>query len=69
MNSQAAAGGVLTIDLGALADNWRNLKARLKPGAELASVVKADGYGLGAEQVAPALAKAGCKSFFVARLA
>jgi len=31
-------------------------------------VVKADGYGLGAEFVAPALAAAGCDTFFVARL-
>ncbi|MBF0356376.1 MAG: alanine racemase [Alphaproteobacteria bacterium] len=68
MISQESAGAVLTIDLQALADNWRGLKGRLKPGADLASVVKADGYGLGADQVASALAKAGCKSFFVARL-
>ncbi|MBF0270235.1 MAG: alanine racemase [Alphaproteobacteria bacterium] len=68
MNSQAAAGAVLTIDLGALANNWNWLRKRLRIGAELASVVKADGYGLGALQVGAALAKAGCKSFFVARL-
>ena len=34
--------------------------------AETAAVVKANGYGLGAEQVAGALASAGAKSFFVA---
>lgn len=68
MINLTSAGAVLTIDLAALADNWRTLKARLKPGAELAAVVKADGYGLGAEQVGTALAKAGCKTFFVARL-
>ena len=34
----------------------------------MAAVVKADGYGLGAARVAPALAEAGCDSFFVARL-
>jgi alanine racemase len=68
MSSLESAGGILTIDLGALADNWRSLKARLKPGCATASVVKADGYGLGAVQVAQALAKAGCTSFFVARL-
>ena len=34
----------------------------------VAAVVKADAYGLGAARVAPALAGAGCDSFFVARL-
>ena len=34
----------------------------------VAAVVKADAYGLGADRVAPALAEAGCDSFFVARL-
>ena len=34
-----------------------------------AAVVKADGYGLGAERVGPALAAAGCRVFFVAPLA
>ncbi len=37
--------------------------------AECAAVVKADAYGLGMEQAAPALARAGCKTFFVATLA
>jgi alanine racemase len=32
-------------------------------------VVKADAYGLGMQQAAPALARAGCKTFFVATLA
>ena len=36
--------------------------------AECAGVVKADAYGCGAEQVARALANAGCKTFFVATL-
>ena len=37
--------------------------------AECAAVIKADGYGCGIEQVAATLAKAGCKTFFVADLA
>lgn len=61
------AGAVLTIDLGALCDNWRTLKARLA-GADCAAVVKADAYGLGADRVAPALYHAGCRHFFVAHL-
>jgi alanine racemase len=56
--------GTLTIDLDAVAANWRAL-ARLSA-AETACVVKADGYGLGAGRVARALARAGCRRFFVA---
>lgn len=58
---------ILTIDLGALVANWRLLAARAA-GAECAAVVKADAYGLGIENAVPALAKAGCKTFFVAHL-
>jgi alanine racemase len=63
--SRAVAGAVLTIDLGALRENYRRLRARLG-GARCAGVVKADGYGLGASFVAEALVKDGCDSFFVA---
>ena len=62
------AGGVLEIDLRAVAANWRMLRRRLAAGAQCAAVVKADGYGLGAEKVAAALATAGCATFFVATL-
>ncbi|MCB1340397.1 MAG: alanine racemase [Pseudooceanicola sp.] len=58
------SSGHLTIDLGALAANWRAL-AQLST-AETAAVVKADGYGLGAGRVAKALAQAGARRFFVA---
>ncbi|SDD98706.1 alanine racemase [Ruegeria marina] len=54
----------LTIDLDALADNWRALDARTK--SETAAVVKANGYGLGAGRVAAQLAQAGARKFFVA---
>lgn len=54
----------LTIDLAAIAANWRALDAHST--TETAAVVKADAYGLGVEQVAPALAAAGARSFFVA---
>jgi alanine racemase len=64
----ARAGAVLEIDLAAIADNWRGLGARLKPGARAAAVVKADAYGLGMAEVAPALAAVGCSLFFVATL-
>ena len=61
------AGGILTVDLGAIAANWRALSRRATP-AECAAVIKADGYGCGIEKVAVALAKAGCRTFFVADL-
>ena len=61
--SQPAFPARLTIDLAAVAANWRRLDALGT--AECGGVVKADAYGLGMEQVAPALLKAGCRSFFV----
>lgn len=66
MSSQGA-GAVLTIDLGAIVANWQGLQARVGR-AECAAVLKADAYGLGAAQVGPALAAAGCRQFFVAHL-
>jgi alanine racemase len=63
----AGATGVLTVDLDAIVANWRKLEKTAVP-AECAGVVKANAYGCGAEQVARALAGAGCKTFFVATL-
>lgn len=58
-------GGVLTIDIDALVANWRLLKGKLKT-ADCAAALKADAYGLGAKWAVVALAKAGCRDFFVA---
>jgi alanine racemase len=55
----------LTIDLGALADNWREM-ARRSGSARTAAVVKADAYGLGLEDCGTALYEAGARDFFVA---
>src|SRR5438874_3636286 len=63
----ASATGVLTIDLDAIVANWRKLEKTAVP-AECAAVIKADAYGCGADPVARALARAGCKTFFVATL-
>ena len=57
---------ILTIDLDAIAANWRALDAMTGPACETAAVVKADAYGCGAGVVGRALAKAGCRTFFVA---
>jgi alanine racemase len=63
----AEAGGILTIDLTAIEANWKSLARRAMP-SECAAVIKADGYGCGIEPVATVLAKAGCRTFFVADL-
>jgi alanine racemase len=61
------ATGVLTVDLDAIVANWRKLNSQAIP-ADCAAVVKADAYGCGITQVTRALAKAGCRTFFVATL-
>jgi len=63
--TMAAVSGILTIDLDALVANWRKLEKTAVP-AECSAVIKANAYGCGTEPVAQALAKAGCKTFFVA---
>ncbi|CUH68420.1 Alanine racemase, biosynthetic [Thalassovita gelatinovora] len=56
----------LTIDLDALAGNWRALDAASDAGVETSAVVKANGYGLDAGRVARTLARAGARKFCVA---
>jgi alanine racemase len=65
---EAEAGGILTIDLAAIEANWKKLSSMTVP-VECAAVVKADAYGCGLEPVARKLARAGCRTFFVADVA
>ncbi len=58
--------GRLTIDLAAIAENWRALDALSAATVETAATIKADAYGLGVAPAAKALAKAGARTFFVA---
>lgn len=58
--------GQLHIDLDSITDNWRKLDALSATTVQTAAVVKADAYGLGAEQVAASLASRGVRTFFVA---
>ena len=70
ISRQQAAGGAsghLTIDLGALRDNYLTL-AGMAPASQTAAVVKADAYGLGADVVSQTLFEAGCRNFFVAHI-
>ena len=57
----------LTVRLGAIASNFRNVQ-RMSGPAAVAGVVKADAYGMGMMPVARRLAETGCDTFFVARL-
>ena len=61
-------GGTLAVDLAAVEANWRTLARHLRT-AECGAVVKANAYGLGLEAVTAKLARAGCKTFFVADIA
>ena len=63
------ADSVITIDSGAVVANWRYLDGLSGQQTETAAVVKADAYGLGTAMLAPALATAGCRTFFVMSLA
>jgi alanine racemase len=64
--AEVLAWGRLTIDLGALADNWRTIATRVGSRERTAAVVKGDGYGIGIAEAGKALAAAGCATFFVA---
>ncbi|MEM8550867.1 MAG: alanine racemase [Pseudomonadota bacterium] len=57
-------GTHITLDPYAVARNWQRLD-RIS-GSECGAVVKANGYGFGLETIAGPLAKAGCRTFFVA---
>lgn len=46
-----AFSGKLTINLDAIAANWRLIQSRLAAGARAGAVVKADAYGLGVQEV------------------
>lgn len=58
----------VVISCAAIADNWRTI-AKLAGRAQAGAAIKADAYGHGLAPVAVALARAGCRDFFVASLA
>ena len=63
----APATSILTVDLDAIAANYRALSRKVVS-AVCAGVVKADAYGLGIGPVARRLWREGCRVFFVASL-
>lgn len=62
---ESVAGSILTINLAALANNYRYLASK-SDSAQCAAVIKADAYGIGLENAALTLWEAGCRIFFVA---
>src|SRR5579862_356041 len=64
---ESEVGATLTINLTALAYNWERLAKSTN--AECAAVLECDAYGCGVDWVADALAKSGCRTFFVNNLA
>ncbi len=68
MPAETPRSATLSVDLDALARNFRTLRASAEP-AECAAVVKANAYGLGVERVVRRLEREGCRKFFVATLA
>lgn len=58
---------MLTIDLTAIQSNWLKLQV-IGAGASIAGVIKANAYGLGADQVGNALYAVGCREFFLASI-
>lgn len=61
------AGTTVTVDLDAIAANWRLLQDKSGE-AECSAVVKADAYGLGLDATVGALRRVGCRTFFVAHV-
>ncbi|HPF79080.1 MAG TPA: alanine racemase, partial [Alphaproteobacteria bacterium] len=59
---------VLTIDMAALADNYRLFQSKVGNTRTVAGVVKADAYGLGLSAVVEKLTELSCPQFFTATL-
>lgn len=59
------ADSLISIDLDAIVANWHSLDNLSASKCETGAVVKADCYGLGVRTIAPHLAAAGCRTFFV----
>ena len=66
--NSSAAPSWLKIDLGAIAENHSIIRKTVRENASIAAVVKANGYGLGAEKVAQTLYDCGTRQFFVATM-
>lgn len=68
MQEFSTHSGVLTINLKALADNYRFLQDKIGQNCAVAGVMKANAYSLGLQQVVETLQKQQCPQYFVATL-
>lgn len=60
-----ASQGQLTINLKAIQENYRLLQNKVGSACKVSAVIKANAYGLGAQEVGQCLIAAGCQTFFV----
>ena len=65
--SEIEAGATLKINLTAIGFNWERLAKHTD--VECAAILECNAYGCGIDPVANALAKSGCRTFFVTNLA
>ena len=63
---ESEAGGILKFNLTALAANWEMLAKGTD--AECAAAVQGNGFGCGIDSIAGALARSGCRTFFVSNI-
>lgn len=68
VQSEETASAVLEINLDALAANYNLIKSKTSDDCVTAGVVKANGYGLGADIVSDVFYAQGCRDFYVATL-
>lgn len=66
IQEEISAPGLLTVDLAAIAENYRIFKTQAGPDCNVAAVVKADSYGLEAGHVMAVLENEGCPFYYVA---
>jgi alanine racemase len=67
-NVPPQVSAVLSVDLAAIAANYKAVSSMLKPGTKAGSVVKSNAYGLGAVPVCKRLYDTGCRDFFFAQI-
>lgn len=60
--------GRVTINLNAIRDNYKIIKKKIGKNCKIASVLKANAYGLGVDKIAKVLDELGCEIYFVATL-
>lgn len=68
MSDTRISNSILKINMGALAQNYQAIQNHVKKNCAVASVVKANAYGLGVKEISTALNKLNCPQFFVGNL-